>query len=77
MELYFNCAGGSKGDKDGFTIPAGTDIFLSVSGSIHISVSPLANTDVETSVREPGILTLPEGYSNTDPPIHTQTQTHL
>ncbi len=32
MRLYFlKRAGGYKGDKDGYKIPAGTDIFISVS----------------------------------------------
>lgn len=31
MGLYFKLAGGYRGDKDGYKIPAGTDIFLSVS----------------------------------------------
>lgn len=29
--LYIHCAGGYNGEKDGYAIPAGTDIFLSVS----------------------------------------------
>lgn len=44
MELYSISAGGHKGDKDGYTIPAGTDIFLSVRRSIYISFSPCAYT---------------------------------
>ena len=31
MGLYSKLAGGYRGDKDGYKIPAGTDIFLSVS----------------------------------------------
>ena len=31
MGLYSKLAGGYRGGKDGYKIPAGTDIFLSVS----------------------------------------------
>lgn len=35
--LHFNgnYAGGYNGDKNGYAIPAGTDIFISVSGRLH------------------------------------------
>jgi len=30
--------GGHKGDKDGYAIPAGTDLFISVSAHIRVSL---------------------------------------